>query len=276
MLEVKDKAAALKYTRVAQVMFVVAGGAAAAVAFVGGPRGAGSSAEKYTPGAVAINLPGEKPAADMDLASASARMGLIGNAPRPVLADPPPNPDPVDNKQPEQEKPKVAEGGSGDVIQYLGPVRLGTKTLALLSIHGKQRFAAVNDATDDGTVTEITSEHITLTLREVERKIDRAARGTEVVTRVSAAGGAPRGGMPRTAAMGQPRPAQPPMPVPMAQPIQPMAQPMAQDPGVHYEDIRTRLKASGQFQNEDELAKAAKGELERQIMGGKPPEKGPK
>ena len=74
-------------------------------------------------------------------------------------------------------KPEPPKETGTDVVQYLGPVRLGNKTLALLSIHGKQRFAGLNDSTDDGVVTEITSEHVTLTLRDIERKIDRAARG---------------------------------------------------------------------------------------------------
>lgn len=273
MLEVKDKAAALKFTRVAQVLFVVAGGAAAAVAFVGGPKISSNPAEKYTPNVVAIQLPGERTVADMDLTGASARMGLIGNAPRPV---PPPEDPKTEAQRPDEgvkaEATPTTNTGGGDVIQYLGPVRLGTKTLALLSIHGKQRFAALNDATDDGTLTEISSDHVTLTLRDVERKIDRAARGSEVVTRVSSVS-AGKGGMLRPAAVAQPRPMQPTMPQPMVQPVQPMVK---TDPSVQYDDIRSRLKQTGLYQSDEDLSVAAKQELERQIMGGKPPEKGPK
>lgn len=274
MLEVKDKAAALKFTRVAQALFVVAGGAAAAVAFVGGPKTPTNSSSLYTPKEVAINTPGEKAAVDVDLASASARLGMIGNAPRQVPPEPPPPIDTGDAKQAEGEKKPEVAGGGADVIQYLGPVRLGNKTLALLSIHGKQRFAALNDATDDGTVKEITSEHVTLAMRDVERKIDRAARGGDVVTRVSGAA-APRGVSARAGAMGQPRPAAPMIPQPVVQPMV-TPRPIAQDPNVHYEDIRTRLKGTGMYQDDEDLSKAAKQELERQIMNGKPPEKGPK
>lgn len=273
MLEVKDKAAAQKFTRMAQALFVVAGGSAVAVAFVGGPKSSASSSASYTPKEVAVNVPGEKAAVDVDLASASARMGLIGNAPRQIPPEPPPKIDNGDGKQPEvATKPDAGGSGSGDVIQYLGPVRLGSKTLALLSIHGKQRFAAMSDATDDGTVTEITSEHVTLTLRDVERKIDRAARSGDVVTRVSGATAA-RGAVPRVPAMA--RPAAPMVPQPVAQPMV-TPRPIVQDPNVHFDDIRSRLKGTGLYQDDEDLTKAAKQEMERQMMGGKPPEKGPK
>jgi len=273
MLEVKDKAAALKFTRIAQVLFVVAGGAAVAVAFVGGAKGTSNTPAAYTPSDVAVNLPGEKVAVNLDVSGASARMGLIGNAPRPV---PPPEPvTPTDGGvTPTEPAATETPAGAGDVIQYLGPVRLGSKTLALLSIHGKQRFAGLNDSTDDGVVTEITSDHVTLTLRDVERKIDRASRSGEVLTRVSGVpgGGKAPGVRPMTAA---PRAVTPAMPTP----VQPMttARPMpVTDPTVQYEDIRSRLKGTGMYQNEEDLSVAAKQELERQMMNGKPPEKGPK
>jgi hypothetical protein len=273
MLEVKDKAAALKFTRIAQVLFVVAGGAAVAVAFVGGPKGTSSTPSDYKASDVAVNLPGEKAAVNLDLAGASARMGLIGNAPRPV---PPPEPVTPSDEGVAPTPPTATEahGGGVDVIQYLGPVRLGSKTLALLSIHGKQRFAGLNDSTEDGVVTEITSDHVTLTLREVERKINRASRSGEVLTRVS---GVPGGGKspfarPMTAA---PRGVTPATPAP----VQPMATARptpVSDPTAHYEDIRARLKGTGMYQNEEDLSVAAKQELERQMMSGKPPEKGSK
>ncbi len=274
MLEVKDKAAAVKYTRIAQVLFVVAGGAAVAVAFVGGgTKGTSNTPGAYTPSVVAVNLPGEKVAVHVDVSGSSARMGLIGNAPRPV---PPPEPvTPADGGvAPTEPTATETHAGGGDVIQYLGPVRLGSKTLALLSIHGKQRFAGLNDSTVDGVVTEITSDHVTLTLRDVERKIDRASRSGEVLTRVSgvAGGGKAPGVRPMTAA---PRAVTPTMPTPA--PAMTTARPMpVTDPTVQYEDIRSRLKGTGMYQNEEDLSVAAKQELERQMMSGKPPEKGQK
>lgn len=277
MLEVKDKAAALKFTRVAQVLFVVAGGAAAAVVFMGGPRSSASSPNSYKPKDPIVSLPSEKTAADLDIAGAAARFAMIGNAPRPV---PPPEPSKPPEGTGQIEEPPKADVPKGpdpsDPVQYFGPVRLGARTLALLSIHGKQRFAALNESTDDGVVTEITSEHVTLSLRDIERKVERAAKTTDVLTKVTGVG-APKGMMPRTAAIGQIRPAMPTAPQPMVQPIQPpIVQTNPTDPAARYDDIRTRLKSTGMYQNDEELTSAAKGELERQMMNGKPPQKSPK
>lgn len=173
-----DRAAARTLTRAAQAALVVALAAAAAIAAFAGPRQpAPVVLPEPPPGPPA---PAGAPApASIDAAGVVERLSLVQNNPRP----PQPVPGGV---EPAEHRP--APSAHTPTVRYLGPVGAGAAVyMGLIDDDGKQRFVRVGDRTSGGVVRAMGPADLVLQSEAgVEKRIDLASRGGDVVTKTGA------------------------------------------------------------------------------------------
>lgn len=273
-----DSISVLRRTRLSQILFGAFALAAVAIAAVGLPKNAPPGANDFT----LPELPpfdsgiGNASRGNVDFTGVGMRLSMVANAPKkpvPVAVTPPPADTPRVDPDPTP-PPPVADGS----VLYLGAMKFGSMQLALVSVGGKQRFARLNDLVEgDQRLTSIERDYIVISGENDARQIDLSPRGSEVVTRFAA----------RTPAMpmnpnirpgstilkpGPQRPAsstgtsrvapstaasrgiqQPPK---ITQPQDEFAAFQARK----VELIREQLRATGKFQDENELDEAARAE----------------
>lgn len=172
-----DATRAMSITRLAQVGVGVLACGAAAMAYVGLPQARPPVETDY-------EVTGEKPVesgglpaqAILDLKGSSSRLTQVGNAPK---ATPPPPPDIIDTSKGEA-KPPV---GPND-IKYLGLANVGVSRMALLVVHGKQRFVREGQMVDTERVAAIDPDFVTLAVDDTQRQVPLQQRGSERVTRL--------------------------------------------------------------------------------------------
>lgn len=200
MARVIDSQQAGRQALVAQAACVLAVLAGLGVAAVGLPGGVDPTPpSSLTLPEVAVTPAGSGQASatrPVDEAGIEARLARFSNAPRvtsPVVV----------NTNDGQPAPATAAE-----TKYLGPVGLGSRMLALMTIQGRQRFVKVGDALgDESHVVEITPTGVVTEGPAGRKTYELAARTGQVLTRATPGGGM-KGGGPRTAA--------PPAPIPPA------------------------------------------------------------
>ncbi|QOI99622.1 MAG: hypothetical protein HRU70_03675 [Phycisphaeraceae bacterium] len=190
MIGTMSRAKATMLTRGAQASLLIAAGASAflltraepvidtpSVAVIPGPsKGGGTPTEPAKPVG-----PRE---ASIDARAVGSRLGSIANVPRPP-EPPPPTEAPTDPA----EEPEP-ESASDEAITYVGPVRLGAKMSAIISVGGKQRLGmpgrgisyTVEERTESATLVSVSEDHIVVSQNGKERRIAKAAGNGEVVS----------------------------------------------------------------------------------------------
>lgn len=265
-----DRAMAARVVSVSQIALGVVVASGAGVVMM---MGSTPSAPPQGPLALAELLPPEtstevNPAQTaVDAAGMSDRLSVVGNAPHPIEIAPPAEvPTEVPAEDPAPEIPvEVAN------VEYLGQVGLGNKKLAVVSYSGSQQIVGQGDAVGPYTVIEIQHLAITLddggTMSEVKLK----PKGGDVVSR--AAGGpvfANTSGrlgtnnaneaMKRAAAAARAAQANA-----IAQAAEASKFKRANSPEgfqARFDAVMERLKESGQYSNETDMAIMAKKLLE--------------
>lgn len=196
--------AAARNARLAQGAAVVLLGAVGVLGAVGipgmtPPKAPGELQVKETE--VKIPPSPNATARGVDYASLSGRLSLLENAPKPVevsdsgggeeASAPPPPPPPA------------------PVMKYLGPARVGSLTLALMSDNGKQRFVKAGDhLSDESVVKRVMSDGVEVEKGGVQSKIDLSERlGALTTSGVQSAGKptAGKGWTPPTSHLVRPR-----------------------------------------------------------------------
>jgi hypothetical protein len=197
MARVIDSQQAGRQALVAQAacgLAVLAGLGVAAVGLPGGVDPTPPSSLTLPEVAVTPAGPGQTTAAHaVDEAGIDARLARFSNAPRittPVVLN-------ANDGQPAP--------ASAAQTKYLGPVGLGARMLALMSVQGRQRFVKVGDALgDESHVMEITPTEVVTDGPAGRKAYELAGRTGQVLTRAT-----PGAGM-----KGAARTATPPAPVP--------------------------------------------------------------
>ncbi|MFZ4573456.1 MAG: hypothetical protein ACOYN0_03600 [Phycisphaerales bacterium] len=199
--------------------------------------------------------------AEVDHIGIAERLAVIGNAPKKA---PPPEQPPLEAEQPaETPAPTETQG-----IEYLGQVGLGSGRMALVRYNDAQRIVSPSDVIGPFTITEIT--HLKLVVEEsgARREVDLKVKSADVLTHATTAadGGAMNAakmGMNASAAAAMRRAADAArMARQNAGKVNPsVTQGKPNSPQgyeARYNAVLERLKESGQFQNEEDLAVAAK------------------
>lgn len=133
------------------------------------------------PGASDAKPVKDLPALVIDTGAAGARLALVKNHPVP-LPVPPPGDTPIDETPPPPQ--------STEPIKYIGPVRLGVTTLALLNFNEKQKVVGegksfgvtVDSATKTTKLISVSADSIIVETDGQQRQIDKAESNGEVVS----------------------------------------------------------------------------------------------
>lgn len=266
---------ATTFTRAAQVGFVVVLVAAAAVAAVGLPKPPRASAKDFTPttpGGTGAAPAGTRPAAQAADASGSAtRLGHISNAPRRPEQAPVASAKPADSTA----TPAV----NTDELRYLGVANVGPLKFALVSKSARQRFLALGASLGGETLKAIDPSHIILQGSSGERRVDLAAKSADVLTRVArtatpaSAPGAKPGGQDGSRVANAPPAFNPSLAAsPGGDPKAAMmggkegrggqADPYTQ----RLQEMRDKLRRSGDFKDEGSLDEKAKTLVEEEML----------
>lgn len=197
MARVIDSQQAGRQALVAQAACALAVLAGLGVAAVGLPGGVDPTPpSSLTLPEVAVTPTGSGHAATtrpVDEAGIDARLARFSNAPRVTT-------------------PVVVNAGDGQPApaaaaetKYLGPVGLGSRMLALMSVHGRQRFVKVGDALgDESHVVKVTPTEVVTDGPAGRKTYELASRTGQVLTRATPGAGIK--GMPRTTAPPAPLP----------------------------------------------------------------------
>ncbi len=261
----RQKATAL--TRAAQVslaLLLVGGGTALAMSMR-----SREAAERPGPLVLPVVEVGGKKAeaaarADIDAPATATRLGAISNRPVPVEVPKVEAPVPVTPVAPVND------------LRYLGAVALGDLKLALVAENGKQRFVAVGDSLEGGTVESISDGEVRIG-GSAGKTLTLAGRSGDVVTR---AGGMRNGPMGSATPMPGSRPLganglpvyQPPS-APMAAVLDEQQQMRAKNnipdyvrPGDEQDFLSTReqIRSVEKFGSEEELNEVSSKRLEEQ------------
>ena len=208
-----------------------------------------------------------------DYATLTNRMSLLENAPK--LPDAPAG-DGGESAPPPPPPPPAP------VVKYLGPARVGTLVLALVSDGGKQRFVKSGDRlSDDSKVKQVLDGAIVVEKDGGESRIELSVREGALTT--SGVAGPPGGGTAGVLAatggrVGVPRapgqPLQPASSLPGAfirsgfekggQYFDSRGNPVTDPQQIHLFQIRQKVKNSGQFKSEDDIDGAAKKLFEQE------------
>lgn len=118
--------------------------------------------------------------ASLDLAGAASRLSRIPNRPQPIVTE---SVTPGDATEPPPVAPPANEPA---IVRYLGPAGIGGgRAMALIFDGTKQRFAALGSSIGDRRLEAISPEAIILRGEAGEVRIERASRGSEVVSRLT-------------------------------------------------------------------------------------------
>ena len=259
-----DRGRASKLAGTAQVAF----GAALIVGVAGAALLGGGEAATPTGPLMPVELPplaqhgtSSELAVEVDHVGIAERLAVIGNAPQKAA---PPEQPPVVAEQPTETPPPPETHG----IEYLGQVGLGSSRMALVRYNDAQRIVAPQDVIGPFTIAEIT--HLKLVVEEsgARHEVDLKAKSADVVTKAEAAPGAvamnaAKMGMNPSAAAAMRRAADAARQARMASAKTPVVQAAGKPNSpqgfeARYNAVLERLKESGQFQNEEDLAVAAK------------------
>ncbi|MCC6951102.1 MAG: hypothetical protein IT433_06605 [Phycisphaerales bacterium] len=265
MARVIDSQQAGRQALVAQAACALAIVAGLGVVAVGLPGGIDrTSPSTLTLPEVAVTPTGTGPAATtrpVDEAGIDARLARFSNAPRvtaPVVVN-------TNDGQP-------APSPSAE-SKYLGPVALGPRLLALMSIQGKQRFVKVGDQLpDESRVEEITPTEVVTEGPLGRKTYELAARSGQVLTHAPIGAGG-KGGIPRTAAPPAPVPPVTAAAVNSALAGNSKARPVRRRPGdadgspERFQEIVDQVKKSGGGEtSEDDLMQKAKAVFEEETI----------
>ncbi|MCE7972875.1 MAG: hypothetical protein DYG92_00915 [Leptolyngbya sp. PLA1] len=265
MARVIDSQQAGRQALVAQAACALAILAGLGIAAVGLPGGVDSTPpSSLTLPEVTVTPAGAgqvAPSRPVDEAGIDARLARFTNAPRvttPVVVN-------TNDGQPEP-APSVE-------TKYLGPVTMGTRLLALMTIQGRQRFVKVGDQLpDESRVVEITPVEVVTEGPAGRKTYELASRSGQVLTHAPLGPGV-KGGVPRTAAPVAPIPPVTASAVNSALSGNVKARPARRRPGdadgspERFQEIVDQVKKSATGEtSEDELMQKAKAVFEEETI----------
>lgn len=282
-----DLGTAARFTRFGQVgAIVLAGCAAGAMVLVDGRTSVAKAPDEQSLKLPAVDERDEnKPVSvePADLLAVADRLGQIANRPKAIELPATP-----ENSQAAIDTPPKPPEPTG-VLKYLGMVKFGQLKMGLVVDGTKQRFVKAGDELSEGTVSEVTQEHVSLTPKSggTAKLLELAPKSSDVVTRTTGGGPIPMmngagganganmmGGLPvnsgvpvvqsgRTPKGTLKRPTPPSNNfAPGVNKAMPISTLSGQERSQRIQQMREQMKASGQYKTDGELNAA----LSRAVM----------